>query len=220
MRNPRKRVPKLRFGSPASQTQLRLVAGPATLLEDSWLAGFIDANGHFKISIRKVPLFEPMNSVSPEGRGAARAATQRSCGRVARPSLADSGRVEICFVIEQQKDHKRSGEPFLPVMRSISELLQVNLRESLHGGRRYWCVESRSVRKLQILADYLSKHRLLTAKRNDYNDWLEAFLLIKSGGHLTSEGFSQVVCIKNRMNSRRVDFDWSHIQQSLPGHST
>lgn len=79
-----------------------------SLLKDSWLAGFIDADGHFKISIRKVGVLERRRT-----------------------------RVEVGFVIEQQKDHKKSGEPFLFVMRSISELLDVNLRESLHSGRRY-----------------------------------------------------------------------------------
>ena len=179
----------------------------ALLLEDSWLAGFIDADGHFKISIRGVAPPKPKSGATPR-RGKAARHTQLRCVSLAR--------VEVGFVIEQQKVHKRSGEPYLPLMSSIAELLGVNLRESLHGGRRYWCVESRSPSKLEILADYLNRHRLLTAKRNEYDDWLEALLLLKSGGHLTSEGFSQVVCIKNRMNRKRVDFDWSHIQQSLP----
>ena len=65
--------------------------------------------------------------------------------------------------------------------------------------------------KLCFLKSYLENHPLLTAKRNDYDDWLVAYLLIKDKKHLTEEGKASIKKIKLNMNRKREIFNWNHL---------
>ena len=88
-------------------------------------------------------------------------------------------RIEVRFVLEQRQTHPKNQEPYEFMIKSIADLLSVNLRISKHNNREYWIVEVTSITKLQILVNYLNTYPLLTAKLNDYNDWLKTFELVK-----------------------------------------
>lgn len=155
--------------------------------DNYWLAGFIDADGGFKIRYT----FKKLSSTG---------------------KVLTKERIEVKFVIEQRQTHPKNQESYISMMKQIADFLSVNLRVSKHNDKEYWIVEVSSLAKLQILVNYLNTYPLLTTKYNDYKDWLEAFALVKANKHLTESGKSQLFFIKSNMNRKRTNFDWSHIQ--------
>lgn len=158
------------------------------LADNYWLAGFVDADGGFKIRYT----FKRINEIT---------------GKV-----LSKQRIEVRFVIEQRQTHPKNQEPYLFMMKQIAEFLSVNLNLSKHNTKHYWIVEVASLAKLQILINYLNTYPLFTTKHNDYKDWLKAFALVKQNKHLTELSKSQIFAIKSNMNRKRTLFDWSHIQ--------
>jgi hypothetical protein len=154
--------------------------------ENSWLAGFIDADGGFKIRYTK----ESIN---------------RQTGRKTKERIA------LSFKIEQRQYHKDTNEPFEPLMKSIADFFTVPLHITKHNNKEYWCVELARFSRMQILIDYLSVHALYTTKRNDYHDFLKAFRLIRANKHRTDEGKKIISCLKNGMNNKRILFNWDHL---------
>lgn len=156
----------------------------SSFLENYWLAGFIDADGSFKIRCTK-------DSVNLQ--------TRRKIKQ----------RIALSFSLEQRKNYKNNS--FEPLMQNIANFLTVNLRTSKHNGVGYWCIEVASFRCLQVLMEYLEIYPLLTTKRNDYDDFLKAFRLILNNQHLTPEGKKAIFELKNGMNRKRIIYNWDHL---------
>lgn len=68
-----------------------------------------------------------------------------------------------------------------------------------------------SLTKLELLIQYLSNFPLLTAKRNDFNDWLKAYQLMMDKKHLDVDGKLLIKQIKSNMNKNREVFNWDHL---------
>lgn len=77
--------------------------------------------------------------------------------------------------------------------------------------KKYWLIEVTSLSKLKFLIQYLKTYPLLTAKRNDYEDWLKVCKLIEAKIHLTAEGKLLIKEIKSKMNRKRQKFNWDHL---------
>jgi hypothetical protein len=96
-------------------------------------------------------------------------------------------------------------------IKSFFEIL-TELRTSKHNkDKTYWMIEVTSLNRLCLLTSYLENHPLLTAKRNDYDDWLKVYKLIKDGKHLTENGKESIKGIKYNMNRKREIFNWDHL---------
>lgn len=158
----------------------------SSFLENYWLAGFIDADGGFKIR------YTVGGKNSQNGRKVKQ-------------------RIGLSFKIEQLKFHKTTGVPFEDFMESLAKFFTVNLTTSLHNGKEYWCVEINSFQRMHIIVDYLSVYPLLTSKRNDCDSFKKAFKLVLDGQHLTPSGKQTILELKNGMNNKRTVFDWSHL---------
>jgi hypothetical protein len=159
----------------------------SSLFDNYWLAGFIDADGGFKIRYTAKQIHEKTGKVLTKER------------------------IELKFVLEQRQFH-RSQAGFQSIMEQLVAFMAVNLRISKHKERHYWIVEVSSLLKLERLVDYLSKYPLCTAKINDYKDWLKVYHIMKESHHLTESGKSEIISIKSNMNKKRVVFDWSHLK--------
>ena len=61
--------------------------------------------------------------------------------------------------------------------------LSNNLKTSIHSNKTYWLIEISSLDKLNLLINYLNEYSLLTAKQNDYTDWLKGYQLIINNKH-------------------------------------
>ena len=168
------------------------------LNENSWLAGFIDADGGFKVRFTEKLICEKTSKVLRKGR------------------------IEVRFALEQRK--KLNGD-FIDVDNNIYSYeaimlliysffsLSTNLRLSTHNvDKTYFIVELTSLTKLNILIQYLKTYPLLTAKRNDYDDWVKVYNLILDNNHLTESGKLLIKQIKSNMNRKRGVFNWDHLK--------
>lgn len=116
------------------------------------------------------------------------------------------------FALEEQQFHRQMKMPFLPLMRSISKYLQVNLRKSRRNGREYCIVESSSPKKLERLVRYLERYPVFTAKENDLRDWLLILPMMERGEHLTNWAISEILEFKKRINSNPHSPIWNHLE--------
>jgi hypothetical protein len=167
------------------------------LNENSWLAGFIDADGGFKVRFTEKLICEKTSKVLRKGR------------------------IEVRFALEQIKninsdfiDVDNNIYSYEAIMLLIYSFLSLstNLRLSTHNvDKTYFIVELTSLTKLNILIQYLKTYPLLTAKRNDYDDWLKVYYLILDNKHLTEPGKLLIKQIKSNMNRKRGVFNWDHL---------
>jgi len=156
-------------------------------LVNGWLAGFLDADGGFKIRWTKERCHPDTGKIQTKHR------------------------IGLSLVLEQRKVHALTEESFEPVMRIISRAFDVNLTQSQHHGQWYWRVEVSGLTKLQKVITYLDRFPLLSAKRLDFEDWKQAYELICAGAHLTDEGKIKLWRLKQGMNRQREVFCWKHL---------
>lgn len=158
----------------------------SALSKNYWLAGFIDADGGFKIRCTE-------SSVNPQ------------TGRKIKKRMA------LSFKIEQRKNLQKTQESFEPLMKSIADFFTVPLSTTKHHGVGYWCVEVTSLSRMQSLVEYLKHYPLLTTKRADFEDFLKAFYMIQAKEHLTLEGQKTLLSLKNGINRKRTLYNWDHL---------
>src|SRR5579872_325883 len=167
------------------------------LNENGWLAGFIDADGGFKVRFTEKLICEKTFKVLRKGR------------------------IEVRFALEQRKnlngesnDVNNNLYSYEAIMLLIYSFfgLSTNLRQSTHNvDKTYFIIEVSSLTKLNILIQYLKTYPLLTAKRNDYDDWVKVYNLMLDNKHLTDSGKLLIKQIKSNMNRKRGVFNWDHL---------
>ena len=163
----------------------------SSLNSNGWLAGFIDADGAFKVRYTEKRIDEKTNKVLTKGR------------------------IEVRFVLEQRQNIGfYSNESYKPIMLKIQSFFGINtdLRESKHHEDKiYWIIEVTSLNRLNLLIQYLNNYPLLTAKRNDFEDWCKVYQLIVDNKHLSEDGKLLIKNIKSNMNKKREIFNWDHL---------
>lgn len=148
------------------------------LFDHSWLAGFIDSDGHFYIKLNSI---------------------------------------HCKFALEQQmyykinKTEERSNEPFL---RKICDCFGVQLfiRTRINYKKSSYLIRIENQISNSILIKYLNIHPLKSSKHLDFCDWKQCFELIINKKHLTMEGKIHVKYLKEKMNSKRMYFNWDHLE--------
>jgi hypothetical protein len=160
----------------------------SSFFENYWLAGFIDADGGFKIRYTE-------GSVNPQ------------------TGHKTKQRIALSFSIEQRKSHKITNDSFEPLMKNIADFFTVKLCTSKHSEVEFWRVEVSSLSRMQILVKYLSVYPLLTTKRYDYDDFSKAFHMILANQHRTPEGKKTLLSLKNGRgrNRQRTVYNWDHL---------
>jgi len=124
-------------------------------------------------------------------------------------------RIEVRFALEQRQSIDLPiNNLYKPIMLQIQSFFHLtsDLRTSKHNiDKIYWIIEVTSLSKLNNLILYLNNYPLLTAKRNDYNDWLKVYFLIENKKHLIKEDKLFIKQIKLNMNKQRKLFNWDHL---------
>lgn len=160
------------------------------LNSNGWLAGFIDADGGFKIRYTEKRIDDKSLKVLVKGR------------------------IEVRFYLEQRQTLPYNNKSYKTIMFEIQSFFGITteLKSSKHNiNKTYWIIEITSLNKLSHLVQYLNSNPLLTAKRNDYDDWLKAYELIQDKKHLTEEGKFLIKQIKSKINRKREEFNWNHL---------
>ena len=167
------------------------------LSTNAWLAGFIDADGGFKIRITE-------KKVNP-----------------LKNRIIQKGRLAVQFVLEQRLLHPKTNESFYPVFEQIAKFFTISndlilpITYRTHNEtKKYLCINVFSMPRLNLLANYLSFYPLLTSKQNDFADWSKIlYLMTNRTNHIfTLEDKEYVREIKSRMNRKRKTINWDHIK--------
>lgn len=152
------------------------------LNNDSWLAGFIDADGGFLIRY-----------------------TTKATGlkdRIAVTFTIEQRLLEPVSNVKY-KDIMLSIAEFLYV--------KLNLRIQKKTGNSYWRVTCSSRISIQILIDYLNTYPLLSSKYLDYKDWEKVAFLFLNNTHTLVENKEIILNLKNGMNNKRIIYNWDHL---------
>jgi LAGLIDADG endonuclease/Cytochrome C and Quinol oxidase polypeptide I len=149
------------------------------LSSNSWLSGFIDADGGFQINYTK----------------------------------KSKVRIRCYLRIEQRMIEPFSNLSYEDLFKKISEFLNCNLRTSIHNkDKTYFLVDANNRISLQIILDYFNNFSLYSSKHLDYKDWASAVKLLLSNEAYLPANLEQIVIHKSNMNSKRILFNWDHLE--------
>jgi len=144
---------------------------------NAWLAGFIEADGSFLITY--------LLNTSGLAYG-----------------------VDLTMRLSQRQEYHRPsilGTSYLAIITAIAAMFRINVIE--YNRNRVVRIESGyllrvgSLASRSLLINYLDKYPLLSSKRLDYFDWRTAHYLVCSKLYRTSGGTSQLIELKNSMNT-------------------
>lgn len=150
------------------------------LFKNSWLSGFIDAEGSFDIRV----------SLIKNG--------------------ASKNRVAARFRLEQQKIDIAGGSSlsYLDLFTTISKSLSITLTTSIHNGNKeYYLINLSSQKSRSILVKYLNNYQLFTSKLLNFKDWQECHELITNNSHLSNIGIEKALLLKSKMNKKRTYYN-------------
>ena len=154
---------------------------------DSWLAGFIDADGGFFIQHTKLE------------------------------SKAKKRKISCRLRIEQIMYEPITKSSYFNVLTEITEFLGCNLliRKQISTGNEYYTLTASSRLSLIKILTYFKYFSLYSSKYLDYKDWEKATILILENNHYTEQGIIEIDSLKNRMNSKRTYFNWEHLNNLI-----
>ena len=161
----------------------KLPINTGNLCDDSWLAGFVDADGSFSIQH-----------------------TKKEDGALKR-------KVSCRLRIEQRMIEPKTNESYFSIMNEIAQFLNCNLltRKQLSTGNEYYTIAATSRNSLIIVTNYFEAFPLFSSKYLDYLDWSKAVKLILSNEHYTDANLLLIDDLKSKMNRARTEFNWDHL---------
>nr|UEV87087.1 hypothetical protein [Grifola frondosa] len=156
---------------------------------NGWLAGFIEADGGFQVSIR----------LNKEGK------------------LHKLDTDMTLNIRQDYPKHSDFCSSYLPIMEKIANFLNVKVRpytreRKIRGNEKGYRVRATSLLQRNILIDYFTKFPLLSSKRLDYLDWVKAHNIRVNREYTTMLGLNRLIDIKNNMNNKRTFFDWAYLK--------
>jgi len=155
------------------------------LSNDSWLAGFVDADGSFSIQH-----------------------TKKEDGALKR-------KVSCRLRIEQRMIEPKTNASYFNAMNEIAQFLSCNLltRKQVSTGNEYYTLAATSHKSLIIITNYFEKFPLFSSKHLDYLDWNKAVKLILNNEHYTN--LILIDQYKSKMNRARTEFNWDHLDKLI-----
>jgi hypothetical protein len=155
------------------------------LPKDSWLAGFVDADGSFSIQH-----------------------TKKEDGALKR-------KVSCRLRIEQRMIEPKTNLSYYNILSEIAHLLNCKLltRKQLSTGNQYYTLAATSRDSLLIITNYFQAFPLFSSKHLDYLDWSKAVKLILNNEHYTDANLLVLDHLKSKMNRGRTEFNWDHLDK-------
>ena len=153
------------------------------LADDSWLSGFVDADGSFSVQYTKVE------------------------------NNAKKRKISCRLRIEQRILDPVSNESYYKILTNISSFFNCKLltKKQKSTGNEYYTLTASSKSSIAIIINYFEKYPLFSSKYLDYQDWKQVATLILENKHYTEEGLHKTDYHKNSMNRQRTYFSWDHI---------
>ncbi len=163
---------------------IKLPLKKGKLNKDSWLAGFIDADGSFSIQHTRLE------------------------------NNAKKRKISCRLRIEQRMFEPISKDSYFDILTEITKLLNCNLkiRKQVSTGNQYFTLTASSRLSLLIIITYYKSFSLYSSKYLDYKDWEKAAILILENNHYTEQGIVTIDLLKNSMNLKRTYFNWDNLK--------
>ena len=110
-----------------------------------------------------------------------------------------------------------SGESLEKVMQTLGDFLKTKLitRTFSGGSFQQFVVNTSSKESNLILVNYLNTYPLLSSKYLDYKDWEKALNFYLKKLHRDPEHLEKIRSLKEKMNTGRTEFNWSHLENSI-----
>ena len=161
----------------------KLALKKGNLDKDSWLAGFVDADGSFSIQHTKLE------------------------------NNAKKIKISCRLRIEQRMLEPITKNSYFDVLTEIALFLGCNLKtkKQISTGNLYFNVTASSRKSLLIIITYFKSFPLYSSKFLDYKDWEQAAILILEKDHYTEKGITTIDILKDSMNLKRTYFNWDHL---------
>ena len=161
----------------------KLALKKCNLDKDSWLAGFVDADGSFSIQHTKLE------------------------------NNAKKRKISCRLRIEQRMLEPITKNSYFDVLTEIALFLGCNLKtkKQISTGNLYFNVTASSRKSLLIIITYFKSFPLYSSKFLDYKDWEQAAILILEKDHYTEKGITTIDILKDSMNLKRTYFNWDHL---------
>jgi LAGLIDADG endonuclease len=150
---------------------------------DSWLSGFIDANGSFFIQHTKIKNNTKKRKISCKLR------------------------------IEQIMHDPMINTSYYNILTEIAKFFSCNLntRKQVSTNKEYFNLIASNYKSLLTIKNYLNYFPLYSYKYLDYKDWEKAAVIILKKNQYTEQGIIIIDTLKNNMNSKRTYFNWDHL---------
>lgn len=149
----------------------------------SWLSGFVDADGSFSVQYTK----------TEDG--------------------AKKRKISCRLRIEQRILDPVTNEDYSSILNQICLFLNCKLltRTQKSTNNTYYTLTASSKVSLEIIINYFNRYPLFSSKYLDYKDWEKVAHLIINNEHCTDKGINTVELARSRMNTKRTDFNWDHL---------
>ena len=153
-----------------------------SLDNNSWLSGFVDADGSFSVQYTK----------TEDG--------------------AKKRKISCRMRIEQRVLDPITNDSYSDILNQICTFLNCNLlTRTQKRFDRYYIVYASSDKSNRILIDYLHKYPLFSSKFLDYKDWERVVNSFPIGYDLDAENWKTINDLKAGMNMNRTHFNWDHL---------
>ena len=166
----------------------------SSLESNSWLSGFVDADGCFAITVYD----------------------RKKNGVFLRTSVQTSFRLEVKQNYSREVTLEQGGSSFFHIMSEIASFFTVNLysrtRKTEDKTFYVFVAVAQNYRSLEILRKYFENYPIYSSKYLAYKDWCLVQDLHK--GSLNKDKLEKIKFLaphKNRFNSKRKVFDFSHL---------
>ena len=174
---------------------VKLGLDSSSLGDNSWLAGFIEADGSFHCGFD----FN-VNGLANRVRCYMTLSQKQIYSAKLETSLAEKDNSNFYF------------------MEKIKEFLDVKTVNKIKRIKQDYIEEAYVVRtnkksSCEILIDYLKVYPLFSSKHQDFLDWSKAYRIKVSQEFKTLDGTSKLLSIKNSMNTKITLFNWDSLNE-------
>jgi hypothetical protein len=145
----------------------------SSFMDNSWLTGFTEADGHFGIRYREK--------------------LEKSDTR--KRSRSES--ISLLFRLDQRAFDQSTSTCMKPFMNDLASFLSCNVNSYTARNKEVLSLHVSAIDNLKLIVDYFNKYPLMGNKLNDFKKWEIVYNMIKSKEHLTAEGRLKVIIWMN-----------------------
>ncbi len=154
-------------------------------LNNSWLTGFTEADGHFGIKIVE----------------------SKSKSETRKRSVSEN--ISLKFRLDQRSYDKPNSSSMYPIMESLASFLSRKLNiytiDPHSNPREVLSLSVTGINYLEFIVNYFNKYPLIGVKGTDFKHWEVVYHMIISKEHLTEAGRLKIRAIAYEMKNNKYN---------------